>query len=134
MTCGKYDKFDRFVQKRALSSPQRRAKEPALRSRQEQQRDQQILQLHEKMVDKLLRQPQLLAPLVTALEQEQQQGALRHSEYLFWSCAFAAFDDPVLFRASLLDPGARAAKYRRRTRLRGILTEAERLAVLQGDS
>lgn len=135
----KYQRFDQFLQKRrsgALrdnnSSAQRQSRYDSPKGRQEKNVDATILQLHSAMVDKILANPALLPPVVAQLEQEQQQGLLRHSAYLFWSCAFAVIDQPQLFKAALLSPEPQACKHRRRTRLRGILTETEREQVLSG--
>lgn len=139
MTDDKYQRFDQFLQKRRsgnLRQDDARSRRAPYsdnpKSRQEKQLDATILQLHSVMVEKILAQPDLLLPIVARLEQEQQQGLLRHSAYLFWSCAFAVVDQPELFRAALLSPEPQACKHRRRTRLRGLLTEAERMAILSG--
>jgi hypothetical protein len=135
----KYQRFDQFLQKRRSGTLQdhqatrrSRSRTDSTKGAQEKSIDATILQLHSAMVDKILANPALLPPLVTQLEQEQQQGMLRHSAYLFWSCAFAMINQPQLFRAALLSPDPAACKHRRRTRLRGILTEAERAQVLAG--
>lgn len=100
------------------------------RGQQQQLVDRQIWHLHARMVDKLLAEPLLFAPLPEKLEQARQQGLLRHSEYLFWHCAFVLFHDPAAFRSAILSQAPGPCKYRRRTRLIGILTEEERLQVL----
>ncbi|TXH97918.1 MAG: hypothetical protein E6Q75_03250 [Rheinheimera sp.] len=135
----KYQRFDQFLQKRRSGSlPDRQATRrrhsrlDSPKGAQEKSIDATILQLHSAMVDKILANPVLLSPVIVQLEQEQQQGLLRHSAYLFWSCAFAMIHQPELFRAALLSPEPTACKQRRRTRLRGILTEAERALVLAG--
>lgn len=135
----KYQRFDQFLQKRrsgalqdGQASSRRRSRTESPKGRQERSIDATILQLHSAMVDKILANPALLTPVVAQLEQEQQQGLLRHSAYLFWSCAFAMVHQPELFRAALLSPEPGACKHRRRTRLRGILSEAERALVLAG--
>jgi hypothetical protein len=152
----KYQRFDQFEQKRrsnsargqnpqqlnaanTANSAQRQPKSsphPRTQSRprgqQQKQLDAMILRLHHAMVEKILAQPSLLTPLNNALEQAQQNGLMKHSAYLFWSCAFAAVDQPALFRAALLSPEPQACKYRRRTRLCGILSEEERQQILFG--
>jgi hypothetical protein len=135
----KYQRFDQFQQKRRSGALQdgkatrsRRTHTDSPKGAQEKSIDATILQLHSAMVDKILANPALLPPVVAQLEQEQQQGLLRHSAYLFWSCAFAMIDQPQLFRAALLSPEPQACKQRRRTRLRGILSETERMQVLTG--
>ncbi|WP_106388949.1 hypothetical protein [Rheinheimera texasensis] len=135
----KYQRFDQFVLKRrsgalqdGQSTSRRRSRLDSPKGAQEKSIDATIWQLHSAMVDKILANPALLAPVVAQLEQEQQQGLLRHSAYLFWSCAFAMIHQPALFRAALLSQEPQACKHRRRTRLRGILTEAERALVLAG--
>lgn len=104
------------------------------RGRQQQHIDQQIWLLHAKMVDKLLAHPALFSPLPAQLEQARQLGLLRHSEYLFWHCAYSVFADATAFRAAILSMEPGPCKYRRRTRLTGILTEAERAEILQQPS
>lgn len=135
----KYQRFDLFQQRRrngAQPDNQRQRKRQtsaeSLKGRQEQNIDTTIWQLHSAMVDKILADPRLLPPLIAQLEQEQQQGLLRHSAYLFWSCAFAMIEQPALFRSAILSMEPQACKHRRRTRIRGILTEAEREQVLAG--
>ena len=141
----KYQRFDQFVKRRRHSTaatadaPNQSShkREPhhsraGRRGQQEKQIDQTILQLHQAMLDKILAEPALLQPVIALLEQEQQQGLLRHSEYLFWSCAFALSHQSDLFKAALLSTEPQACKYRRRTRLRGILSEQERQQVLAG--
>jgi len=135
----KYQRFDQFVQKRrsgVLQNGQpgsrRQCRNDSPKGAQEKSIDATILQLHSAMVDKILANPTLLCPAVAQLELEQQQGLLRHSAYLFWSCAFAMVGQPQLFRAALLSPEPQACKQRRRSRLRGILTESERQQVLSG--
>lgn len=135
----KYQRFDQFLQKRRKSAQsdhqgqgKRHYRTDSVKGRQEKNIDATIWQLHSAMVDKILAQPSLLPPLIAQLEQEQQQGLLRHSAYLFWSCAFAMIDQPELFRAALLSMEPQACKHRRRTRMRGILTETEREQVLSG--
>jgi len=98
------------------------------KGRQQQQIDRQIWLIHQQMVDKLLANPALLPPVQLQLEQAQQQGLLRHSEYLFWHCALALYQEPDAFRAALLSLEPGPTKYRRSTRLQGVLTEAERAA------
>ncbi len=135
----KYQRFDQFLQKRrsgalqdSQSNTRRSQRYDSRKGAQEKSIDATILQLHSAMVDKILANPALLRPVVAQLEQEHQQGLLRHSAYLFWSCAFAMIEQPALFRAALLSPEPQACKQRRRTRLRGILTETEREQVLSG--
>lgn len=101
------------------------------RGQQQQLVDQQIWHLHARIIDKLLAEPELFTPLPAKLEQARQQGLLRHSEYLFWHCAFELFCDPTAFRSAILSQEPGPCKYRRRTRLVGILTEEERLQVLR---
>jgi hypothetical protein len=100
------------------------------RGQQERQIDLQIWLLHQAMVNKLLAEPHLVSEYLAKLEQLLAAGQIRHGAYLFWSCAFADFAKPDLFRASLLSTEPSAYKYRRRTLLTGLLTEAERQQAL----
>ncbi|MCT6699238.1 hypothetical protein [Rheinheimera sp. 4Y26] len=101
-------------------------------SAKERQLDMQIWLLHQAMVEKLLAQPQQAARIAQQLDERYQQGLLRHGEYLFWSSALIQLDKPELFRQSLLGDDAKSRKYRRRTALCALLTEAERQAILTG--
>ncbi|MDX1536456.1 hypothetical protein [Arsukibacterium sp.] len=92
--------------------------------------DQQILRLHQAMVDKLLADRCGLPAIYQRLEQRYQAGQLRHSAYIHWHSILDCIDQPELFRRELLDDGERMRKLRRRTILSGILTEQERIALL----
>lgn len=105
----------------------------ATSSRSQQQLDQQIWQLHQAMVEKMLQQPDHANRLLQQLENRYQQGQLRHAPYLFWSSCLLQIDQPDLFRQAVLSNQPQAIKYRRRTALTGVLTEHERQAVLFAD-
>jgi hypothetical protein len=107
-----------------------RTPQSSARGQQERQIDLQIWLLHQAMVHKLLAEPHLVPEYLAKLEQQLAAGQIRHGAYLFWSCAFADFAKPDLFRASLLSTDPSAYKYRRRTLLTGLLTEAERQQAL----
>ncbi len=108
----------------------RSTRNTTVRGQQERQLDLQIWLLHQAMVNKLLQHPELMPMLITKLEQQLSAGQIRHSAYLFWSCAFADFAKPELFRASLLSHEPSAYKYRRRTVMTGLLDETERQQAL----
>ena len=110
-------------------SRQNRSTQPTS-SRSQQQLDQQIWQLHQAMVEKMLQQPAHASRLLQQLESRYQQGQLRHAPYLFWSSCLLQIDQPDLFRQAVLSNQPQAIKYRRRTALTGVLTEHERQAVL----
>lgn len=105
---------------------------PNKSSASQQHRDQQIWLLHQAMVEKMLAEPSHANRILAQLDQRYQQGLLRHNEYLFWSSALLQLEQPVLFRQALLGDDAQSRKYRRRTALTAILTEAERQAILSG--
>lgn len=102
----------------------------ATSSRSQQQLDQQIWQLHQAIVEKMLQQPDHASRLLQQLESRYQHGQLRHAPYLFWSSCLLQIDQPDLFRQAVLSNQPQAIKYRRRTALTGVLTEHERQAVL----
>lgn len=104
----------------------------APRSSKERLLDQQIWLLHQAMVEKLLAAPEQATRIHLQLDNRYQQGLLRHAEYLFWSTALMHIDQPPLFRQSLLAQDDQSRKYRRRTALTALLTEAERQAILIG--
>lgn len=110
-------------------SRQNRSTQPTS-SRSQQQLDQQIWQLHQAMVEKMLQQPAHASRLLQQLESRYQQGQLRHAPYLFWSSCLLQIDQPDLFRQAVLSNQPQAIKYRRRTALTGVLTEHERQTVL----
>lgn len=110
-------------------SRQNRNKQPSS-SRNQQQLDQQIWQLHQAIVEKMLQQPAHASRLLQQLESRYQQGQLRHAPYLFWSSCLLQIDQPDLFRQAVLSNQPQAIKYRRRTALTGVLTEHERQTVL----
>lgn len=99
-------------------------------SRNQQQLDRQIWQLHQAIVEKILQQPAHAGRLLQQLENRYQQGQLRHAQYLFWSSCLLQVDQPDLFRQAVLSNQPQAIKYRRRTALTGVLTEHERQTVL----
>lgn len=92
--------------------------------------DAQILRLHSVMAEKVLADPTLLTRIRQTLEQRYQAKLLRHSSYIHWYSILDCIDNPELFKAALLDNGERMRKYRRRTIFTGVLTEAERQALL----
>ena len=79
-----------------------RTPQSSARGQQERQIDLQIWLLHQAMVHKLLAEPHLVPEYLAKLEQQLAAGQIRHGAYLFWSCAFADFAKPDLFRESLL--------------------------------
>lgn len=126
-----FSAFDRYQAQHKTRTSKRAGRNRGAKARQQQQLDRQIWLIHQQMVEKLLANPALLPPLQQQLEQTQQQGLLRHSEYLFWHCAFALYPDGPAFRAAILSIEPGPTKYRRRTRLQGLLSETERAALLQ---
>lgn len=102
-----------------------------LRSSRRDIHDQQILALHQQMVEKLIASPQLAAPLLERLEARYQAKQLRHGAFLFWHCALTQLDHPELVRASLLSMEPSACRYRRKTQLSGLLSEDERQQILE---
>lgn len=115
---------------RSQHKPRQNRSTQATSSRSQQQLDQQIWQLHQAMVEKILQQPDHASRLLQQLESRYQQGQLRHAPYLFWSSCLLQIDQPDLFRQAVLSNQPQATKYRRRTALTGVLTEHERQAVL----
>lgn len=92
--------------------------------------DNQILQLHIAMAEKLLAEPWRVEAVRDKLEKRYQAGLIRHSGYIHWSSILDCIDQPDLFKQTLLDEGERMRKLRRRTILIGILSEAERNAIM----
>lgn len=94
--------------------------------------DQQILALHKLMADKLLAEPWRILTIREKLEQRYQSGQLRHSAYIHWHCILDSINNAEQFRAALLSDAETMVKLRRRTILTGVLTEAERMPILNG--
>ncbi|HSG53511.1 MAG TPA: hypothetical protein VLA40_15500 [Rheinheimera sp.] len=93
--------------------------------------DKQILALHQAIALKLFAEPALKQQVLNTLEQRYQAGQLRHSAYIHWFSLLDQLNQPEVFLSELLSDSERMRKLRRRTILVGILTEAERQAVLQ---
>ena len=93
--------------------------------------DKQILALHKAMADKLLAEPELKQQVLHTLEMRYNAGQLRHSAYIHWFSLLDQLNQPEVFLSELLSDSERMRKLRRRTIFVGILTEAERQAVLQ---
>jgi len=92
--------------------------------------DRQILVLHRAMVDKLLREKQLVPELLEKLEQRKAQGLLGYGSWLTWYSLLEQIEDDMAFRQGVLADPPRMRKLRRTTPLTGILTEEERQQAL----
>lgn len=112
------------------SQPQRSGQSRSQKSRNQHKIDQQIWLLHQAMAEKILQQPALIAQVRQKLDLLLQQRQIRHGAYLYWSCLMDLVAEPEKFRAELLSFEEQPCKYRRRTPMVGLLTEAERAAAL----
>ncbi|AWL11582.1 hypothetical protein HMF8227_01096 [Saliniradius amylolyticus] len=113
----------------------RRQYEPRRRSIKDENIDRQILVLHQAMLDKLQRHPELLPAIFEVLEQRREMGKLRHGAYLTWYCALEQLTrNPKRCFEALLDDTPRMRKLRRKTPLVGILTEEERQQALTSNA
>lgn len=99
-------------------------------SRAQQHTDQQLLNLHQAMAEKLLAQPELAVPLLEKLELRYQTGLIKHWGYIRWYSMLTQLDQPELFRRALLEDSESMRRLRRKTLLTGILSEQERERVL----
>lgn len=105
-----------------------------IRTRKSVANDAQILHLHKAMATKLLNQPALVTNIRHVIEQRYQCGQLKHSGYIHWHSIFDCFEQPDLFRNSLLENSERMRKLRQRTVLVGVLTEEERVGLLSSEA
>ena len=92
--------------------------------------DKQILALHVAMVDKLLANPSLIEQVKEQLEQRNQAGRIRYSEYINWFSIIDLFEQPETFKKEVLQDTPFMRKCRRNTPLVGIITESERQEAL----
>lgn len=96
--------------------------------------DQQILAIHRAIVEKLIAQPTLAAPLFDVLEQRRESGKLRYGAYLTWHCLLDNLEDHDAFRQGVLEDSPKMRRLRRTTPLVGVLTEDERQAAIAANA
>ncbi|MDP5460015.1 hypothetical protein [Alishewanella sp. SMS8] len=101
-----------------------------VRSKAQQQSDWQLLQLHARIADKLLANPQLAIPLLEKLELRYQTGLIKHWGYIRWHSILTMMHEPEIFKQALLEDSDSMRRLRRKTLLTGILTEQERDSLL----
>ncbi|MFP8965089.1 hypothetical protein ACKC9G_00720 [Pokkaliibacter sp. CJK22405] len=92
--------------------------------------DQQILRLHEAMVEKVLAEPALVAKVRKKLDERYFAGQLRHGAYLYWFGLLDNIDNAEQFREGVLTDNNHMRRLRRRSPFVGILSEEEREAIL----
>lgn len=96
--------------------------------------DHQIWQLHQKMADKLLANPDLLHSVRQTLEQRYQSGMMHYGHYITWDSILSLVSEPEVFKQHLLAMSEQMLKLRRKTIFVGVLTEAEREEALTGSA
>lgn len=92
--------------------------------------DRQILHLHQAMADKCLNNPALFDEVLENLERKHELNFIRYGSYLLWHAILETRDDPQTFKNLLLATDSRTNALRRKTIFSGVLSEAEREAVL----
>ncbi|WP_218355243.1 hypothetical protein [Alteromonas lipotrueiana] len=92
--------------------------------------DRQILHLHQAMAEKCLTNPDLFDEVLNNLEHKHQLNFIGYGSYLLWHAILEARDNPHTFKELLLASDSRTKALRRKTIFGGVLSEAEREAVL----
>ena len=92
--------------------------------------DQQILFIHQRMVDKVLQAPELFSTLEGTLQRRYACGMMRYGSYMMWHSILAHKNEAAIFRSLVLANDPRSASLRRETIFTGILSEEERESAL----
>ncbi|GAA0301812.1 hypothetical protein N9W11_03160 [Psychrosphaera haliotis] len=98
--------------------------------------DKQVLVIHVAIADKLIAANEkgdtiYLEQIQKTLDSRRDSGRMRYGEYLTWLSVLEVIDDSVAFKNAILEDSHQMKKYRRRTPLVGILTEAERQRAIE---
>lgn len=92
--------------------------------------DQQILDLHKAIAEKLLASPELINKVKITLNERYENGTMHYGAFLTWNCLLEQINDKGLFLKGMLDNSDTMRKYRRKTPFIGILNEQERQQAL----
>lgn len=92
-----------------------------------------ILKIHEAMAVKVINNPELLEGVRETLEQRYNNKLMRYGSYVLWSSILETVNNPELFKSLLLADDERTANLRRETIFTGVLSEEERLHLLNGE-
>lgn len=93
--------------------------------------DKQILQLHIAMAEKIVKNPQLILPVIDKLEERYANNKMHYGAYLTWHSLLELIDTPTEFVAQMSEDSNSMRKLRRKSPMVGILTESERVTVLE---
>ncbi|WP_414830380.1 hypothetical protein [Alteromonas sp. H39] len=92
--------------------------------------DQRILAIHRAIAGKVLCEPHYIERARAVLSERYKNGMMRYGSFLLWESILNHASEPDVFVALLLAEDPRTASLRRATIFTGVLTEAEREAVL----
>lgn len=92
-----------------------------------------ILKIHEAIAVKVLNNPELLEGVHETLEQRYNNKLMRYGSYMLWLSILETINTPELFKSLLLADDERTANLRRETIFTGVLSEEERLHLLNNE-
>jgi hypothetical protein len=92
--------------------------------------DHQICCLHEAMADKCLADPALFEQVLERIEMRYQGKQMRYGAYLTWLAIIELKEVPEQFKQALLEKSVKMRNLRRATVFTQVLTEQERVTVL----
>jgi hypothetical protein len=92
-----------------------------------------ILKIHEAIAVKVLNNPELLEGVHETLEQRYNNKLMRYGSYMLWRSILETINTPELFKSLLLADDERTANLRRETIFTGVLSEEERLHLLNNE-
>jgi hypothetical protein len=95
--------------------------------------DHQILNLHRAMVEKCFANPDLFSDIQARIEMRYTAKQMSYGTYLTWLSILELKDKPEQLTAALLDKSVKMRNLRRATVFTQVLTEEERVVVIQGD-
>lgn len=101
--------------------------------------DKQVLVIHAAIADKLIAvnakgDNSYVEQIQKTIDSRRDSGRMRYGEYLTWQSVLEVIDDSVAFKKAILEDSHQMKKYRRRTPLVGVLTEAERQQAIERDA
>lgn len=92
--------------------------------------DHQILCLHELIAEKCIKNPALFESIVERIELRHSAGQMSYGAYLTWMSIVELKETTEQFKQALLEKSVKMRNMRRATVFTQILTEPERLAVI----
>lgn len=92
--------------------------------------DHQILCLHAAMAEKCFKNPELFSEIEARIEMRYSAKQMSYAAYLTWLSILELKDKPAQFNEALLEKSVKMRNMRRATVFTQVLTEDERLSVI----